>query len=229
MPFCNEPQVNLGLIALENSMTVGYRKGELEGVWALFAKIAGPFVNMIPYEDQEDFLHDTLIEMAKVKAKYEAKGKPLTEAGLMRVASYELRGYFDKRRYRLFGLNCTHCTPEERRECHMTREPSQCPKGKARQILSLNELIRDGDGNKPTEFQELIADNRAWDIDARLDARRELKSLPGQVVRIGYKKYSGYRLTREERDYLLAYRKGLAVTPCAKPLQQEVLRSKALG
>ncbi|GAI84406.1 unnamed protein product, partial [marine sediment metagenome] len=32
--------------------------------------------------------------MAKVKAKYEAKGKPLTEAGLMRVASYELTDYW---------------------------------------------------------------------------------------------------------------------------------------
>ena len=35
-----------------------------------------------------------MLEMAKVKASYEAKGKPLTEAGLMRIASYELTDYW---------------------------------------------------------------------------------------------------------------------------------------
>ena len=39
------------------------------------------------FEDREDFLHDLMLEVAKVKAKYEAKGKPLTGAELMRVAS----------------------------------------------------------------------------------------------------------------------------------------------
>ena len=78
-------------------MRVGYAKTELEGDWAVFAKIAGFFVNKVPLDDREDFLHDTLVEMVKVKAKYGTKGKTLTEAGLMKVASYELKGYWEKR------------------------------------------------------------------------------------------------------------------------------------
>ncbi|GAJ13035.1 unnamed protein product, partial [marine sediment metagenome] len=67
-------------------MRIGYAEGDLEGDWAVFAKIAGFFVYRVPPEDREDFLHDLLLEMDKVKAKYEAKGKPLTEASLMMVA-----------------------------------------------------------------------------------------------------------------------------------------------
>lgn len=67
----------------------------LDGEWALFYKIARHFVHKVKKEDRADFLHDLLLEMAKVKAKYGAKGKPLTEAGLMRVASYEVCDYWE--------------------------------------------------------------------------------------------------------------------------------------
>ena len=74
----------------------GYHNGydQLEGDWLTYYKIARYFVHKVKREDREDFLHDLMLEMAKVKAKYEAKGKPLTEAGLMRVASYELTDYW---------------------------------------------------------------------------------------------------------------------------------------
>ena len=143
-----------------------------------------------------------LVEMVKVKVKYEVKGKPLTEASLMKVASYELKGYWDRRRYRLFGLNCTHCTIEQRRECRTTREPSQCPKGKAHQIMSLNKIIRGGDGSKPTELLDLIADYKPRDPDAMLDARRILQRLPKRVVKIGFKIYAGFPIEKEEKEYL---------------------------
>ena len=68
----------------------GYHNGydKLEGDWALYYKIARYFVHKVKREDRQEFLHDLMLEMAKVKAKYQEKGKPLTEAGLMRVASY---------------------------------------------------------------------------------------------------------------------------------------------
>ena len=47
----------------------------------------------IRFDDREDWLHDTMLKMAKVKTKYEVMGKPLTEAGLMRVASYQVTEY----------------------------------------------------------------------------------------------------------------------------------------
>jgi len=67
---------------------------QLQGDWGLYYKVARYFVHKVKFEDREDFLHDLMLEMAKVKAKYEAKGKPLTEVGLMRVASYQVTEYW---------------------------------------------------------------------------------------------------------------------------------------
>ena len=83
-----------------------------------------------------------MLEMAKVKAKYETKGKPLTEAGLMRVASYEVTEYW---------------------HTLMRHRPT---------MLSLNyEDDFDGDGHK-AELIDYLADDKAIDLDLRLDARR---------------------------------------------------------
>ena len=115
--------------------------------------------------------------MAKVKVKYEAKGKPLTEAGLMRVASYELTDYW---------------------HTLMRHRPT---------MLSLNYADGfDGDGEK-TELLEFLADDKAVDLDLRLDARRFLQGCPRRLVQIAYKRYSGIPLNRREQYYLNDYRR----------------------
>ena len=47
---------------------------QLEGDFATFYKVARYFIHKVRREDKYDFLHDLLLEMAKVKAKYDAKG-----------------------------------------------------------------------------------------------------------------------------------------------------------
>jgi hypothetical protein len=60
----------------------------LEGDWALFYKVAKDFTHRVKPEDRQDVLQSLLITMAKVKAKYQAIGKELTEAGsLLRYRS----------------------------------------------------------------------------------------------------------------------------------------------
>ncbi len=157
--------------------------------------------------DQEDFHHELLVRMARVKAKYDAQGKELTEGGLMLVARNVELEYWHKRRVRLFGLNCSHCTVERRSLCRSTIEPSHCPKGNARQVLSLNRLIEHKNGGKPTELQDLIA-GKPTDIDARLDARRILQGMPKKLVKVGYKVYAGIPLEPEEKKYLKRWQKG---------------------
>lgn len=150
---------------------------QLEDDWLTYYKVARYFVHKVKREDREDFLHDLMIEMAKVKAKYEAKGKPLTEAGLMRVASYELTDYW---------------------HTLMRHRPT---------MLSLNYADDfDGDGEK-TELLEFLADDKAVDLDLRLDARRCLQGCPRWVVQIAYKKYAGYRLDAKEQNRLDYWRK----------------------
>jgi len=144
-----------------------------------------------------------MLEMAKVKAKYEAKGKPLTEAGLMRVASYELSDYWVRQRRLTTWLDCGNCSKEQRQKCRSEDLYSKCPK--YHQLVSLNWEI-DGDGHK-AELLEFIADDNAIDIVARLDARRCLQGFPRRVVQIAYKIYSGYRLDGKEYDYLERWRR----------------------
>ena len=81
--------------------------------------------------------------MARVKAKYEVKGRPLTEGGLMRLASYKVTEYW---------------------HTLMRHRPT---------MLSLNSKAdgdgADGDG-EPNEIIDFLADDNAIDIVASLDA-----------------------------------------------------------
>ncbi len=175
---------------------------QLKGDWGLFYKVARYFIHKVKFEDREDFLHDLLLEMAKVKAKYELTGKPLMEAGLMRVASYELSEYWVKQRRLTTWLDCGNCSKEQRRKCREELLYSKCPK--YHQLVSLNTVV--GDGHK-AELIEFLADDKAIDIVARLDARRFLLGCPKRLVQIGYKVYSGYDLTTSERSFLRYYLK----------------------
>jgi hypothetical protein len=144
----------------------------LEGDWGLFYKVARYFVHKVKLEDGQDFLHDLLLEMAKVKAKYEAKGKLLTEAGLMRVASYEVTEYW---------------------HTLMRHRPT---------LLSLNGKADNGNGDvEASGIIDFLADDNTVDLDLKLDARRFLLGCPRRLVQIAYKRHSGLPLEEGERRY----------------------------
>ncbi|MBE0415296.1 MAG: hypothetical protein IBX36_01980 [Dehalococcoidia bacterium] len=170
----------------------------------------------IRLDDREDWLHDTMLEMAKVKAKYELTGKPLTEAGLMRVASYQVTEYWTRLRRLTTWLDCGNCSKEQRRKCREELLYSDCPK--FRQLVSLNATVDspDGDG-EPSELIEFIADDRAIDLDAWVDARRILRGLPRWLVQIGYKRYAGIPLDEPERRYFNRQRQ-VELKKCQKAL-----------
>ena len=87
---------------------------QLEGDWAPYYKVSKRFTYKVRREDSEDFLHDLILAMARVKAKYDQIGKPLTEAGLIRVACYERAQYWRERFKRINGINCKECSQEQR-------------------------------------------------------------------------------------------------------------------
>jgi len=178
---------------------------QLEGDWQLYYKVTSYFVRHIRLDDREDWLHDTMLEMAKVEAKYQLIGKPLTEAGLMRVASYQVTEYWERQRRLTTWLDCGNCSKEQRRKCREELLYSDCPK--YHQLVSLNTVIDSGDGNEPSELMLFIADDKALDLDLWLDARRILRGLPKRLVRIGVKRLKGIPLDGKEYDYLERWRK----------------------
>ena len=72
-------------------------------------------------------------------------------------------------------------------------------------ILSLDHRIEDGDGNS-TELIETVADDKAIDLDAWLDARTWLLGCPHRLVQIAHKRLAGQPLTNREHQYLWRYR-----------------------
>ena len=176
----------------------------LEGHWALFYKVAKGFKHRVKPDDRQDFLHDLMLAMASVKAKYDATGKPLTEAGLKRVASYEISDYWRKQ-YRLInGIDCGRCGQKQRHKCKDDQLRGECPK--AIKVESLNKVIENGDGDK-TELYQMLADDKAIDVVAMLDVRHTLNGYPRRAVRIAYKKYSGYPLDGSEQNCLSRLRR----------------------
>jgi hypothetical protein len=172
---------------------------QLDGDWLTYYKVAKGFIRRVRFEDRQDFLHDLLMAMAKVKASYNIKGKELTEGGLVRIACYEVADYWRKWYYRNNGIDCSRCSKAQKRKCREEDLFGQCPK--AIKIDSLNRVIEDSDGNK-VELHELIADDNAFDLVARLDARLTLDGYPRRFVQLAYKKVAGYPLTNAERAYL---------------------------
>ena len=177
---------------------------QLDDDYALFYKIAKRFTHKVKPEDREDLLHDLLLEMAKVKAKYELTGKPLTEAGLMRVASYEVADYWRKHFKHINGIDCGHCSKAQRHKCREKDLYRECPK--AIKLESLDRVIDDGNGDG-IALHELIADDKAIDLVARLDARLTLDGYPRRFVQLMYKDYAGYSLTNSERNYIYHHKK----------------------
>jgi hypothetical protein len=180
----------------------GYDK--LDGDWLTYYKVGKGFTRKVRPEDREDFLHDLLLVFARVKVKYNDKGKELTEGGLVRIAQYEVADYWRKWYRRNKNTDCGRCSNRQRLKCKEDNSyGGRCPK--AIQIESLDTLVEDGNGDS-TPLHELIADDNAVDLVAMLDSRHILKGYPHKAVKLIYKRYAGYSLDNTEKSYLSRFR-----------------------
>ena len=73
-------------------------------------------------------------------------------------------------------------------------------------ILSLDAGIANDDGDT-TELMETVADDKALDLEAWMDARTFLLGCPNRLVQIGYKRLKGINLTPADSRYLYKFRK----------------------
>jgi len=73
-------------------------------------------------------------------------------------------------------------------------------------ILSLNTELNNGDGDG-IELIDTVADDKAIDLDAWIDARTWLLGCPGRLVQIASKRLKGIALTNKELQYLWYWRK----------------------
>jgi len=174
----------------------------LEGEWLTYYKIAIRFTDKVKPQDKEDILDTIITTLADVERNNGSK--PFTEAVMYRIASRTVSDYWFNHYSYNNGLDCRHCSKAQRQQCKADNLYSQCPK--AIKLERLNKPIIDSEGHT-TELGELIADDKALDLDAWADARTFLLGFPQRLLEIAQKKESGQALAIADRKYLCKWRK----------------------
>jgi len=173
---------------------------QLPEPYLAYYNVALPIANSVP--DREDLLHTIISNLAD--AGRSNGHKPDNNSWMYRIASFTKARYWREHYKRTNGLTCGNCSKAQRRKCKEDYLYSQCPK--LVKVESLNKPIVDSQGNL-TELGELIADDKALDIDAWIDARTFLLGAPDRLLTIGEKIRDSIALTNAERLYLSKWRR----------------------
>ena len=175
---------------------------QLQGEWLAYYNVASRFTDRVKPQDKEDILHTIIMTLADVERNN--GHKPFTEAVMYRIASRTLADYW-RTYYKISnGLNCGSCSKAQRRQCRENDLYTECPK--AIKLESFNKPIIDSEGHT-TELGELIADDKALDLGAWLDARTFLLGFPQRLLAIAHKRLDSTPLDKKDQKYLERFRR----------------------
>jgi hypothetical protein len=170
--------------------------------WEKYIAIGERFQHKARAQDREDLKHTIILRLAQVANNN--GHKPLTEATMRRITSYIVADYW-REQYKLTnGLDCGSCSRAQRRKCRKDWRYTECPK--AIKLEYLSKPIIDDNGNI-TELGELIADDKAIDLDAWVEAKTFLLGFPKRLLDIAHKIDNGDKLTNADMIYLCRFRK----------------------
>jgi hypothetical protein len=102
------------------------------------------------------------------------------------------------------GLDCHTCSQKQRQKCRSEDLYRECPK--AIKLESLDKPILDSEGNLTT-LGELIADDKALDLDGWVSSSTWELGYPKRLVAVAYRLKAGIPLTKTDRQYLWRFRK----------------------
>jgi len=174
---------------------------QLDSNWLTYYKVASRFSHKAQAQDREDLLHDIMITLADVASNN--GHKPITELAMYRVASVTRADYW-RQQYKITnGIDCGSCSKARRKKCREDWLYSECPK--AIKLEYLSKPIVDSEGNL-TELGELIADDKAIDLDAWLDDKTFIAGCPQRLIDIGYRISNGIPLDNKDKCYLQRFR-----------------------
>ena len=177
---------------------------QLPEPYLTYYKIALRFAHKALIDDRQDLLHDIIEGLARVAAH-----KTLSEAAMYRIAEH-IKDHHWYRHYAYHnGLDCQHCSKAQRAKCRYNwghTDWAYCDCHRAITLESINQPIIDSEGNI-TELAELIADDKALDLEEWLDAKTFLIGAPIRLKQIAQRKAKGKTLTNAEMIYLSRFRK----------------------
>ncbi len=175
---------------------------QLQGEWLAYYNVASRFTDRVKPQDKEDILHTIIMTLADVERNN--GHKPFTEAVMYRIASRTVSDYWRTYYKASNGLDCGSCSKAQRQKCKENDLYTECPK--AIKLESFNKPIIDSEGHT-TELGELIADDKALDLDAWLDAKTFLLGFPQRLLEIADKLNNSEALTNKDRQYLWYWRR----------------------
>jgi hypothetical protein len=177
---------------------------QLPEPYLTYYKIALRFAHKALIDDRQDLLHDIIEGLVRV-----AEHKTLSEAAMYRIAEHIKDHYWYGHYAYHNGLDCQHCSKAQRAKCRANWAYSDwayCDCHRAITLESINQPIIDSEGNI-TELAELIADDKALDLEEWLDAKTFLIGAPIRLKAIAKKRMKGETLTGAEYKYLTKLRK----------------------
>jgi len=175
---------------------------QLQGEWLAYYDVASRFTDRVKPQDKEDILHTIIATLADVERNN--GHKPFTEAVMYRIASRTVADYW-RTYYKINnGLDCHTCSKAQRHKCKEDDLYTECPK--AIKLEYLSKPILDSEGNL-TELGELIADDKALDLDGWVSSSTWEIGYKPRLVEIAYKLKVGEALTKGEHCYLQRLRK----------------------
>ena len=175
---------------------------QLQGEWLAYYNVASRFTDRVKPQDKEDILHTIIATLADVERNN--GHKPFTEAVMYRIASRTVADYWFSHYSYNSGLDCKHCSKAQRQKCKEDYLYTECPK--AIKLEYLSKPIIDSEGHT-TELGELIADDKALDLDAWVGVKTFLLGFPQRLLLIADKLNNSEALTNKEHQYLWYWRK----------------------
>ena len=175
---------------------------QLDGEWLTYYKVASKYVHKARYQDRDDLLHTIMVNLADMARSN--THKPDNLSWMYRIASFTVAQYWRDYYKRNNGIDCGHCSNPQRKKCKAGNLYSECPRAIKIEYLSKPIVGEDG---QISELGELIADDKAIDLEAWLDRSLWQLGFPDRLVQIVRKVAHGIPLTKYEQLYLCRFRK----------------------
>ena len=182
---------------------------ELPEPYYTYYTIARQFSFKALLDERADLLNSIIEGLARIAQHKASQGLEFSEPAMVRTAEHIKDHYWYEHYAYSNGVDCQHCSKAQRAKCRWNWAYSDwayCDCSRAITLESLNQPVIDSEGNI-TELGNLIADDKAIDLDEWLDVKTFLIGAPIRLKAIVSKTNKGEALTGAERKYLAKLRK----------------------
>ncbi|MBA7698271.1 hypothetical protein ES703_106948 [subsurface metagenome] len=177
---------------------------QLDGEWRDWLEVARRYEHKVPNQDRLDIRHDIMLELHRARRR---DNKPLPLLRAYRIASLTVALYWREANKPTVKL-CVfdgiakepHC-----KSCRHKPQSPRCPYLAIRPIQSLDSEAEDTEGRR-VRLMDTVADDKAIDLVAKLDASHWLLGCKMQLIHIATKVRAGIELNRKEKNYLYHFR-----------------------